>query len=350
MKNLNINRLFWTLFLSVFAIIGLSSCRDDSSDDSKAGPPVIEKITGSLDGEGKPVDLTPITQAQANNTVIIHGSGFKTLQHVYFNETESAFNPNFVTDNVIVVKINENTPYANASNKLKLVTAFGEVVYDFTVAPPSPEISSYNSINAQAGETFKIYGKYFLNPEVKVGTATATIVSSTLTEIVAIMPANANDKYVSVTTISGTSTAAQAVGSALYDDEIQGDAGHWTWSGTPIITDFADDTFQGKKAMKIAFGGWDGADFKFNSRNVSQYKAFRIRVKSTVDNSSASLKMVFGGWAFQIVKPVTTGWTYIEIPFSEIGNPTTFDQITFQESGNFGGNTLLIDDMGFVLK
>ena len=115
MKNLNINRLFWTLFLSVFAIISLSSCRDDSSDDSKAGPPVIEKITGSLDGEGKPVDLTPITQAQANNTVIIHGSGFKTLQHVYFNGTESAFNPNFVTDNVIVVNINESTPYANAS-------------------------------------------------------------------------------------------------------------------------------------------------------------------------------------------------------------------------------------------
>ena len=40
----------------------------------------------------------------------------------------------------------------------------------------------------------------------------------------------------------------------------------------------------------------------------------------------------------------------LEIPFSDIGNPTTFDQITFQESGNFGGNTILIDDMGFVLK
>lgn len=50
-------------------------------------------------------------------------------------------------------------------------------------------------------------------------------------------------------------------------------------------------------------------------------------MKSTVDNSSASLKMVFGGWAFQIVKPVTTGWTYIEIPFSEIGNPTTLTKL-----------------------
>ena len=77
MKNLNINRLFWTLFLSVFAIISLSSCRDDSSDDSKAGPPVIEKITGSLDGEGKPVDLTPITQAQANNTELSTALGLK---------------------------------------------------------------------------------------------------------------------------------------------------------------------------------------------------------------------------------------------------------------------------------
>ena len=51
-----------------------------------------------------------------------------------------------------------------------------------------------------------------------------------------------------------------------------------------------------------------------------------------------------------VYKRQGTDWTYIEIPFSDIGNPTTFDQITFQESGNFGGNTILIDDMGFVLK
>lgn len=98
------------------------------------------------------------------------------------------------------------------------------------------------------GETFKIYGKYFLNPGSKVGTATATIVSSTLTEIVATMPANANDKYVSVTTISGTSTAAQAVGSALsMMTKFKVMQVLLTWSGTPIVTDFADDTFQGKK-------------------------------------------------------------------------------------------------------
>jgi len=52
----------------------------------------------------------------------------------------------------------------------------------------------------------------------------------------------------------------------------------------------------------------------------------------------------------QIVKKFSTEWTYIEIPFSEIGDPTTFDQLTLQESGGFGGNTILFDDMGFVLK
>jgi len=49
----------------------------------------------------------------------------------------------------------------------------------------------------------------------------------------------------------------------LYDDILQGDTGHWSWSGTPIITDYTADKFQGEKSMKIAFGGWDGADFKF---------------------------------------------------------------------------------------
>ena len=348
MKN---NKLYsFLLALLIISFGSLTSCREDGVESAEIGTPVIEKVTGTLDANGKPLDFTPISSAQANNTVIIHGSRFKTLKHIYFNDVESAFNPNMVTDNTIFVKINESTPYANASNKLKLVTKYGEVVYDFIVAPPSPQVTSYNSINALAGETFTIYGKYFLNPEVKVGDTKATIVSSSLTEITATMPANSDNKLVSVTTISGTATANQAVGSALYDDIIQGDTGHWTWSGTPIITDYSDDAFQGKKSIKIAFGGWDGADFKFTSRNVSQYKAFRIRLKSTVDNSAASLKLVFGGWAFQIIKSIGTDWTYIEIPFSDIGNPTTFDQITFQESGNFGGNTILIDDMGFVLK
>ena len=42
--------------------------------------------------------------------------------------------------------------------------------------------------------------------------------------------------------------------------------------------------FQGEN-LKIAFGGWDGAGFKFSSERCSYYKTFRIELK-TIDNST----------------------------------------------------------------
>jgi hypothetical protein len=351
MKNLNINRLFWTLFLSVFAIISLSSCRDDSSDDSKAGPPVIEKITGSLDGEGKPVDLTPITQAQANNTVIIHGSGFKTLQHVYFNGTESAFNPNFVSDNTIIVNINPDTPYANTSNKLKLVTAFGETIYDFVVAPPAPVLKSFNAVNANAGETITIYGNYFVNPEVKFGTTKATVTSSTLTEIKVVVPANSNNKYITVSTISGDATSAYATGTAIFDDAFYSP---WT------IEDWNNHTFetgpnaeQGTVCIKKTMDAWGNLQGNWGwDDKISNYKGIRIAIKA---EKAGKLKFIFNGdWSERVMLDVTTEWKTFIITWDQVGNADHVQNISFQnftkENGDGVANTFYIDNIGYALK
>ncbi len=348
MKNLKFIN-YCSIFIFVMSMLSLSSCSDDDSGSSGEGP-VIEKVSAAVDEDGQPTALEPTTVGYANNLYIIHGSGFSTLKKVYFNDTDTSFNPNLVTDTDIFVTIDINTPYANASNKLKLVTEYGEVEYDFVVAPPAPQVTSFNSINTADGGTFTIYGTFFLDPVVTVGTTEATVISSTLTEIQAVMPANSMNKYVTVTTISGASTYERAVGSALYDDELLGDAGHWTWS--PMLWDlaFADDKVQGANSMKIEFGGWTGLDMNFTPKDVTQYKAFRLQIKGSADNANASIKLVFGGWAFQIIRPLTTQWTTIEVPFSEIGNPTSFSQLTMQESGGFGGNTILIDNIGFILN
>lgn len=344
MKNIKIKYLL--PFIMAFMVLGVfSSCSNDEASSSGGGP-VITSVSLSKEGT-----LVPVTVGDPKNYYIIQGSGLSSVTKIYFNDFDTYFNPTLVTDTAIFVLIDEKTPYANSSNKLKLVTKQGTVLYDFVVAPPTPKFNSYNSINAAAGDVVTVYGDYFLNPTVKVGTIDVPVISSTLTEIKFKMPANATDKYVTVTNISGSTTSEEAVGSALYDDILQGDAGHWMWSGGDTFdTNFKDDKVQGEAAIKFVFGGWNGADMKFNSRDVSKYKAFRVKVKSVSTNTAASVIFVFGGWAYQIKKTITSQWTTIEIPFSDIGNPTTFDQLTLQESGNFGGNTILMDDMGFVLK
>lgn len=344
MKNIKIKYLLSYFAMALMAVGLFSSC-DNESTTSDSGL-TITSVAKAVAG-----DLLPVTVGDPKNYYIIRGSGFTTVQKIYFNDFDTYFNPVLVTDTEIVVLIDEKTPYANASNKLKVVTKNGTLLYDFVVAPPTPKVDSYNSINAAAGDVVTVYGNYFLDPIVKVGTENVAVISSTLTEIKFKMPADAMDKYVTVTNISGSTVATQAIGSALYDDALQGDAGHWTWNGADTFnTGFTEDKVQGLASIKLIFGGWNGADMKFVSRDVTKYKAFKVRVKSISTNSDASLKFVFGGWAFQIIKKISTEWTTIEIPFSEIGNPTTFDQLTLQESGGFGGNTILMDDMGFVLK
>lgn len=344
MKNIKIKYLLSYFAIALIAVGLFSSC-DNESTTSDSGL-TITSVAKAVAG-----DLLPVTVGDPKNYYIIRGSGFTTVQKIYFNDFDTYFNPVLVTDTEIVVLIDEKTPYANASNNLKVVTKNGTLLYDFVVAPPTPKVDSYNSINAAAGDVVTVYGNYFLDPIVKVGAENVAVISSTLTEIKFKMPADAMDKYVTVTNISGSTVATQAIGSALYDDALQGDAGHWTWNGADTFnTGFTEDKVQGLASIKLIFGGWNGADMKFVSRDVTKYKAFKVRVKSISTNSDASLKFVFGGWAFQIIKKISAEWTTIEIPFSEIGNPTTFDQLTLQESGSFGGNTILMDDMGFVLK
>ncbi|PWB23720.1 IPT/TIG domain-containing protein [Flavobacterium sp. HTF] len=347
MKNIKIKYLLPFFAIAALALGIFSSC--DSDSDGSSGSSGTLSITSVVKAE--PGDLVPVTQGDPKNYYIIRGTGLAFVQKIYFNDFDTYFNPVLVTDTEIFVLIDEKTPYANSSNKLKVVTKNGTILYDFITKPPTPRFDSFNSINAAEGEVVTVYGDYFLNPLVKVGTVDVPVISSTLTQLKFKMPANATDKYVTVTNISGSTVSAEAIGSALYDDALQGDAGHWMWNGADSFdTSFKDDKVQGEAAIKFVFGGWNGADMKFNSRNVSKYKAFRVKVKSVSTNTAASVIFVFGGWAYQIKKTITDKWTTIEIPFSDIGNPTTFDQLTLQESGSFGGNTILMDDMGFVLK
>lgn len=346
MKNLKIKYLLG-LFIIASILGGLmSSCSSDNSASSST------KLAVTSVSKAEAGTLTPITQGYANNMYIIQGTGLGSVEKIYFNGTDTYFNPALVTDTAVFVTIDINTPYANASNELKIVTKNGTIIYPFVVAPPAPVLLyGFNPVNANAGDVITIYGNFFLNPIVTIGTTAVPVISSSLTEIKVAVPANSDDKYVTVTTISGAAVSTDAIGSALYDDVLQGDAGHNLWSGGDTFnTAYTSDRTQGLTSIQFIFGGWNGADMHFASRDISKYKAFRVKVKSISTNTNASLKFVFGGWAYQIIKPFTTEWTYIEIPFSDIGNPTTWNQLTLQESGNFGGNTILMDDMGFVLK
>lgn len=344
MKNIK-TKYILPFFTIAVMVLGLFSSCDNESDSGTTL--AITSVVKAQEG-----DLTPVTQGDPKNFYIIRGTGFSTVQKIYFNDFDTYFNPVLVTDTEIFVLIDEKTPYANASNKLRVVTQIGTAEFNFVIAPPSPTLSSFNPINAVAGDEVVIKGRYFLNPTVTIGTVSVPVISSSLEEIKIKLPAGADKKYITVTNISGSAVSKQSVGSAAYDDGFYLLDYIGPWGNYPLDIANTQDAFQGVKSIKAEFPGWSGMDIKFKTqKDITAYKSVRIALKGAKEGS---LKLVFngdnGGWSYQIIMPLSTAWTVVEVPFKDIGDPTFLDKLTFQESGNFGGNTILIDDIGFVLK
>jgi len=351
MKNLKIVSLGACLVL-MLSLLLFTSCSNDDSADVYTGAPVIESVMPSgynADGSLKPLEPTKLVDPK--NYYVIHGKGFLTATKVYFNDYDTYFRSTFVTDTDIIILVDENTPFANASNKLRVVTSRGTAEYDLMVAPPVPTFSGFNSINCEEGDEVTIKGKYFLDPVVTLAkTATepevpVEVVSSTLEEVVVKIPANANHRYLTVSNISGTAVSKEAIGTALYDDKLYGMQWGGPWAGKGVNFDFDGDSYQGEKSWQWEFAAWDGGNWGFNV-DMTPYKAFRIAVKGA-KNGQVNFSLNGGP---NYVIPVTTAWVYIEIPLDKLGNPSTLSMITFQESNSDGGNTVLFDDLGFVLK
>lgn len=340
MKNLSIK---WMARLLVLPVLWLLAGSCSSDDDGGRKAPVIESVAAAADEA-----LTPVTVGYAANMYVIHGSGFATTKKIYFNDTDTYFNPVLVTDTDIFVTIDRDTPYADASDKLRVVTDYGEAEYDFVVAPPAPGLHSFNPINAADGEEITIYGSYFLDPVVTVGDAEAQIVSNTLTEIRAILPAGSNHKKVTVTTISGSATYGTAVGTAIYDDVFYSPWDIEAWNNHEYVTNQAQAA-QGTTFIKKSIEGWGNIQGNWNwVEGLSQYTGIHFFVRS--DDAGKLVWIVNGnGWGMDS-HAITTGpqWKEVRLTWEELGNPAALQNISFQE---FSGDThtYYFDNFGFTV-
>ncbi|UMY65410.1 MULTISPECIES: IPT/TIG domain-containing protein [unclassified Flavobacterium] len=328
------------LLAGSMAMVG-TSCSSDS--EGSGGAPMIESVAAAADA-----NLEPVTVGYAANMYVIHGSGFATTQKIYFNDTDTYFNPVLVTDTDIFVTIDRDTPYADVSNKLRVVTKNGEAEFDFVVAPPAPGVHSFNPINAADGQEITIYGSYFLNPVVMVGNNQAQVVSSTLTEIHAILPAGSQNKKVTVTTISGSAEYGTAVGTAIYDDVFYSPWNIESWNNHEYVTNFAQAA-QGTTFIKKSIEGWGNIQGNWNwNDQLSNYTGIHFFLRS--DDAGKLVWIVNGnGWG-NADHAITTSkdWKEVRLTWAQLGNPAALQNISFQE---FTGSThnYYIDNIGFTV-
>lgn len=349
MKNIKIKYLL-PLFVMAVMVPGLfSSCNSDDSASGGSAGTTITSVAKAEEG-----DLVDTRVGDPKNYYIIRGTGLSGVTKIYFNDFDTYFNPVMVTDTEIFVLIDEKTPYANASNKLKVVTKNGAILYDFVVAPPTPRFGSYNPINAAEGEVVTIYGDYFLNPVVKVGTQDVSLISSSLTEIKFKMPANAANKYITVANISGSTVSNVAIGSAIYDDTSYYGLTFPSWNNQTYPVD--GTAAQGLVYIKSKMAAWGSLQGEWAwFDQLAPYGGIRVTIKAAVPGA---VKFCFNGdWgdATSPVLNVTTEWKTFNIPWSALSSSDRVQNITFQNmtknaDGDGIENTFSIDDIGLFLK
>ncbi|WP_125723259.1 IPT/TIG domain-containing protein [Flavobacterium ustbae] len=357
MKNIKDRMLLKLCFLASISILLFASCSNDDSGGS-SGKLEVTGITKSVvddplvEGD-REVDV-PTDVINAGNYYIIRGSGFATLKSISFNGLESYFNPTFVTDNAIVILVDEKTPYYNEMDEMKIVTNAGTLNYKVAIRPPAPSITGF-PVNANPGDVITITGDYFLRPVVNFGETRVEPMSATLTEIVVKVPEGTYLKNLSITNVSGTTVAPETIGSGVYDDK---KTNIWGWDdlwddNNALNLAYDKDVKEGKKCIEWKSGEWDGFVIGINNwsyHDTGKFKAIRFWIKGEKAGKVKFFANDVDVAANTKIIDIKSSWTYVEIPYAEVGNHAEISNFGFQEFGGFGGNVIYLDNIGFVLK
>lgn len=162
MKNIRFikNFLAMNFLLSLLVIAGgFTSCSDDD-DKNGSSPITITKVF--LEDADSSVPDREVSFVRLGQLIRIEGSGFNGLRKVYINGYSTYFNPVFVSDNSMIVRVSAETPTTDAEaelrNTIRFVKDAAETTYDFEVRAAAPSITSISNTLPAEGEYITLYG------------------------------------------------------------------------------------------------------------------------------------------------------------------------------------------------
>ena len=306
-----------------------------------------------------PFDST-VTSGRLGTQYGIVGTNLLSTSKILFNGVSAYFNPNYVTDNLIIVTIPSNTPFGPSQiNKLTIITAHGTVDYTFPIQQPAASITSFTPLAGSTGDIVTITGTVFDGVTgVRFDNVPATIVGTpTKTQIQVKVPAGVVQSYIYVTTPGGTAKSPASFGfkALVYDDTFS--SGWGAYFGYNSTRDYANTEHvkRGTYAIKVlyqdAYGafqvGYNGATIDVNKLGLTAIK-FSIYGGAGTTATSRVQVILNGNYnspsAVTIVPGVYTDFT---VPLSSVGSPTTITELVIQ-CLNGNGTVVYIDDIGFI--
>ena len=310
---------------------------DSSYAATRTGPVKFDSTT-SL---GKPGTLYAII-----------GQNLSTVTAVYFNDVNAYFNPGLVTNQSILISIPLTTPFTG-SNKLRVVTAGGTAEYTFGIQQPAPVITKVNQTAANAGDVITITGTTFDNVSaVSFGTAAATIVDKSSTQLKVTVPTFVSTTTLTVKTPGGTAAYAIPFGFQVpvFTDTYASGWSAGGYNGTATAPS-ATVVKRGTGSLRFDYtGGFGGFQMFYGGTAIPLAKATGVKfsIYGGTGTEGKVVKLVVNGnydKGVQLLLHAGT-WTDYAIPLSSLSATGNLTEITLQE---FSGNvpeTIYIDDLG----
>jgi len=337
------------LCLAAGMLLTFQSCNDDDVN----GAPAITNVR-LLDPTKADSSLNA---AEPGSLLVIQGQNLGSVMKVYFNDFEATFNAALGSNSNVIVTIPANAPTkavdASVSNKIRVQTKGGEATYDFVLSAPMPVISGLYSEFVKANGTLVINGDYFYNiKSVKVGATSLQVLSTTVKQITAKMPAVAVSDIVTVEGEFGiVKTNFKVNGSEGNMINFDVPATSWgsevCFGGAPIVPATDPDAISGKysriKQTKLPATGYADAwvfstcsfdfklvagpaaerQFKFEHNIAEPWKAGKYDI--TITAGGTEFVYAFQPWnstEFTATGYQTTGWRTAVIELSEFKNAT----------------------------
>lgn len=343
------NKLFYPAFIrqiSVFFLVlfAITGCKKESVIEVD-GPPLIKSVSYLTDRSDA------LSSVNYGEWILIKGENLRTTFKVDFNTILAADSLIYADDSSITVKIPVTLPDP-ANNPITITTKYGSVTYNFKILQPAPLFTSFTPVGGDEGEVVTLYGNYFDGVEsVKFGSMTASIVSSSKTELKVKVPAGFSFGYLTIITPSGSITSEKVFG---FQYLLFGDAaasGWWAgpWGGTGTAS--TEQIRRGTHSLKFtATGTWGGLKYGKNAPDLDMtgYTGFKVSLYGGPGTDNKKVKVIINGVSGKGYEVLLKDgvWQDFQIPFSNLGDPAAINTVTLQE---FSGNKsdFYADDIGF---
>ena len=147
--------------VSLVLFFAFCSCEDENDNYQKnSNAPKIHKVF--LQDASSKVPDREVTFARLTQTIRLEGENFVGLTKVLINGYSCYFNPTFVTNKSMIVRINDKVPTMDVSddvkNKIRLEKGNQSVVYDFEIRAAKPSITNISHTMPLAGEWITVEG------------------------------------------------------------------------------------------------------------------------------------------------------------------------------------------------